>query len=279
MHIYHKILPCLLPFLPFATCHQLQQPLISQQPLLRNATLDDADDITSVVIAAFSPTPAWQYIYQFHKSKPNEHHRCVRDGIMQVVAEPEFHIEVIEAPADVKGELNVVAAAAWRPNFSEDAMGVFVSRVASKYRIIALFQMSLFRLWELGRNGKGWADKTKEHCEHRDMNLTRALPFAHASTIALKKYIEEPFGPTQLYLDMIAVHPDYQLHGAGTRLVSRGVERGRRDGVNVTLAALPTSEGFYAHIGWRSWSNFTIEGVDGDREFRYDVMAYDFEGE
>lgn len=78
---------------------------------------------------------------------------------------------------------------------------------------------------------------------------------------------------------MIAVHPDYQLHGAGTRLVSKGIERGRKDGVNVTLAALPTSEGFYAHIGFYSDANFTIEGVDGDREFRYDVMVYDFVAE
>lgn len=118
-----------------------------------------------------------------------------------------------------------------------------------------------------------------EQCEHRDMNITRAIPFGHASIIALRKYLAEPFGPTQLYLDMIAVHPDYQLHGAGSRLVSRGVEVGRKEGVNVTLAALPTNEGFYAHIGFYSDLNFTIEGIDGDREFRYDVMAYDFGAE
>jgi GNAT superfamily N-acetyltransferase len=111
------------------------------------------------------------------------------------------------------------------------------------------------------------------------MNLTRAIPFGHDSTIALKKYIEEPFGPTQLYLDLIAVHPEYQLHGVGTRLVSRGVEIGRKEGVNVTLAALPTSEGFYAHIGFYSDSNFTLKSIDGDKEFRYDVMAYDFDAE
>jgi ribosomal protein S18 acetylase RimI-like enzyme len=110
------------------------------------------------------------------------------------------------------------------------------------------------------------------------MNLTRAIPFGVASAVALEKYVKEPFGPTQLYLDMIAVHPDYQLHGAGTRLVSRGVEIGRKEGSNVTLVALPSSEGFYAHIGWKSWTNFTIDTVDGG-ELRYDVMAYDFEGE
>lgn len=115
-----------------------------------------------------------------------------------------------------------------------------------------------------------------EECEHRDMNFTRAMDMSRKSTDALYRYVEEPFGPDQLYLDTLGVHPDYQLHGAGTRLVAKGVERGRKEGVNVTLVALPTSEGFYAHIGWKSWKNFTIETVDGDREFRYDVMAYDF---
>lgn len=273
MRIFHTFASFLLPFLLFTTCHQLQQPLnpnAPSQPRLRNATVDDADDIASVIIAAFSPTPAWQYIYQFLESKPKEHHRCVRSGIMQGFALPEYYGEVIEAPQNVKGELSVAAVAIWRRNLSlgaedEDGTAMFMSRMASKY-----FTMR-----------DDWDQLTGyiEQCEHRDMNLTRAIPFGHDSTVALRKYIEEPFGPTQLYLDLIAVHPEYQLHGAGTRLVSRGIEIGRKEGVNVTLAALPTSEGFYAHIGFYSDANFTLKSIDGDKEFRYDVMAYDFDAE
>lgn len=130
-----------LSLLPFTASHQFQHPLIPNyphQPRLRNATIDDADDLASIVIAAFSPTPAWQYIYQFHKARPKEHHRCVRFGIMQVLTSPGYHVEVIGAPDEAKGELKVAAAAAWRPNFTmdeeddEDGTGMFMSRIASE---------------------------------------------------------------------------------------------------------------------------------------------------
>lgn len=136
MHLSHILTSCLFTFLPLTTCHELQYPLISNQPRLRNATLEDADDLASIVIAVFSPTPAWQYIYQFHKTNPKELHRCVRSGIIQVLTSPDYYVEVIEAPDDANGELSIAAAAAWRPNFTmddeEDGMGVFVSRITSK---------------------------------------------------------------------------------------------------------------------------------------------------
>lgn len=156
MHTYRTLATLTFLLVTLVTCHQPQLPLISkpQQPLLRDATFNDADDIASVVIAAFSPTPAWQYIYQFHESKPKEHYRCVRFGVMQGLSSPKYHIEVIETPEDVKGELSVAAVAAWRPNFTlgtEDkdemglGMGMYLERVASKY--YSDIPNSRFRTW------------------------------------------------------------------------------------------------------------------------------------
>jgi hypothetical protein len=132
MHASRACAPFLFSFITLTAC-QLQQPLTSQ-PRLRNATIEDADDIATVVIAAFSPTPPWKYIYQFSSEKPKEHHRCVRYGVMQGLTSPDYHAEVIEAPCKVKGGLSVVAAALWRPNYSsgEDGMGMFMSRIASE---------------------------------------------------------------------------------------------------------------------------------------------------
>jgi len=111
------------------------------------------------------------------------------------------------------------------------------------------------------------------------MNLTRAMDMDHKSTAAKRNYVDEPFGENQLYLQLLSTHPEFQLHGAGTRLVSRGVEVGRKNDVNVTLIALPTAEGFYEHIGFNSVVNFTISSVDEDESFRYNVMAYNFTSE
>lgn len=108
-----------------ATC---QQQILGAQPLLRNASLKDADDIASVIIAAFSPLPSWQYIYQFREKYPKEHHRCVRFGVTQALTAASYHVEVIEAPAE--SNLMVAAVAIWRQNTSQD--GMFLHRLSSK---------------------------------------------------------------------------------------------------------------------------------------------------
>ena len=77
-----------------------QQQILSAQPLLRNASLRDADDIASVIAAAFSPIPSWKYMYQFYKEYPKEHHRCVRLMVTQVLTAASYRVEVIEAPAE-----------------------------------------------------------------------------------------------------------------------------------------------------------------------------------
>jgi GNAT superfamily N-acetyltransferase len=126
--------------------------------------------------------------------------------------------------------------------------------------------------------GRRWVDANKKvaECSHRDMNLTRGYDMERKSIAAKQKYVDEPFGASQLYLELLCTHPEYQLHGAGTRLVKRGLEIGEKERVNVTLAALPTSEGFYAHLGFESVTNLSISSVDEDEWFRYDVMVYDF---
>lgn len=93
-----------------ATCEQ-QQPLGPQAPRLRNASLEDIDDISTVVIAAFSPLPDWQYLYQFHKDFPEEHKRCARDNVVRVLSDASYHARVIEAPAN--SNISVVAVAIW----------------------------------------------------------------------------------------------------------------------------------------------------------------------
>ena len=109
----------------FATC---QQQILNAQLFLRNATLKDADDIASVIIAAFSPLPSWDYIYQFRKEYPKEHHRCVRSDVIQALTAASYVVEVIEAPAE--SNLTVAAVAIWHQNISHD--GMFLQPISSK---------------------------------------------------------------------------------------------------------------------------------------------------
>lgn len=109
------------------------------------------------------------------------------------------------------------------------------------------------------------------------MNITRAIDWERKAKAAERNYVHDVFGEQQLYLEELATHPDYQSRGAGTQLVSRGIERGRRQGVNVTLLAQPTAEEFYLRRGFAEMRNISIESVDGDEAFVFNVMAYNFD--
>lgn len=111
---------------------------------------------------------------------------------------------------------------------------------------------------------------------HKDMNITRALDYEHKFNAAKRKYVDDVFGADQLYLELLGTHPDFQLRGAGSKLVGSGIERGRKHGTNVTLCAEPTAEGFYLHVGFVATATISFTSVDGDQVFRFPVMAYDF---
>ncbi|KZM26858.1 uncharacterized protein EKO05_0011432 [Ascochyta rabiei] len=217
------------------------QQVLGPQGRLRNASLADADNIATIVIAAFEPLPSWQYLYYFRHSFPQAHRECVRFGITQMLSHPDSKTEVIEAPHGSK--IPLVAVAAWR--------------------------QSHFAHGPVLRNAP-------EGC-FKSMNITRAIDWERKFNAAEREFVQDVFGKQQVYLFELATHPDYQSKGAGTRLVEIGVERGRREGVNVTLIAQPTAEGFYLKRGFKEIRNISIESVDRNEEFEFNVMAYDLD--
>lgn len=104
--------------------------------------------------------------------------------------------------------------------------------------------------------------------------MTRALDWDHKFTAAKRTNVDEYFGRNQLYLELLATHPGYQGRGAGTRLVRNGLRRAKEADINATLIAEATAETFYVYLGFTSIKNVSIETVDGDQTFRFDVMAY-----
>lgn len=235
------------------------QQVLSPQPRLRNGTLEDADDITTILLSAFASMPSWEYLYQFRDEYPEEHRRCLRLGMKQTMSRPTAHTEVIEAPTG--SNLSVIAVAIWqRDNPQEEIslhrrMGKQPSH-STDCRVSLTFQIA-------------W-------CLHRDVNFTRAFDWEMKIIPAKRKLVDQYFGKEQLYLEWLATHPDYQGQGAGTRLARRGIAIGREAEVNVTLLAQPSAESYYLHVGFDEISNMSIESVDKDRVFRFPVMAYNF---
>lgn len=104
--------------------------------------------------------------------------------------------------------------------------------------------------------------------------MTRALAWDHDFTAEKRRAVDEVFGSDQLYLDTLATHPEHQLRGSGTRLVTQGTDIGTQEHVNVTLIAEPTARTFYLHLGFSSVDNVTIMSVDRDEKFSFSVMKY-----
>lgn len=93
---------------------QGSQKILDSHAVFRNATLEDADDIAVIVMAAFEPMPDWQYFRQFRHDFPEGHRDCVRFGVSQMLSNPNAHTEVIEAPQD--SDIPLIAVAIWLQN-------------------------------------------------------------------------------------------------------------------------------------------------------------------
>lgn len=104
---------------------QVLRPPVRPQARLRNATLEDVDNILTTIVAAFSPLPDWKYIYQYDKEFPEEHKSCGREQIRWALARESVLIQVIEPLAD--SDLAVAAVAVWEQQKDSQAFWRFYS--------------------------------------------------------------------------------------------------------------------------------------------------------
>ena len=251
---------CLIAICHASVTHPVQQP-ISSTPLLRNATITDAEAITSIILEAFFELPYIKYLYQFADDYPQDRHDCMYIDIHAALLIPDVLTQVALLPDNLEPhELVPVAVAIW----------------------------SLPTLWQTSKNRFPFSwllnplASASAECKHRDLNMTRAQDWVEQFSKA--DHLDDIYPPSQqFYLNTLATHPDYQRHGAGGALVNAGLALGRKayEGENVTATLIATEAGepLYAHLEWESIDNFTISSldeVDGKREeWRFDVMTHE----
>ena len=277
-----------------------QQPLQDQavnlsfnfKPRIRNGTLADLDAITNVLVDAYSPAPEQEYIFQFRDQYSKYHWECMRqdvlDAFKQVRERDGVYFNVIDAPIEKKDvdevgsgdegdhghpqEMKVVAIAAWIRYAREDDVE------ESQTSLPALFS-SLYP--DVGvRESK----QAKTNCSlHLDMNITRAEHFSRQFSAYKDHYIETAYDK-QVYLALLATHPDYDGRGFGAMHCEWGKELARRWGeeleekVNVTLMATPPGYSLYSTIGFESVKNLSFTRVEGDKPKELcwqEVMEYE----
>lgn len=118
--------------------------------------------------------------------------------------------------------------------------------------------------------------KTKgppDNLQRRDASAARMTAFRGAIGRAKKEWFDDKYGEKQLYLSMLACHPDYQKRGAGEMLCRWGVEKGKAEGLTVTLFASPMGWQLYRRIGFKDVGTFRTQVVGEDEYLDTPGMA------
>lgn len=247
------------------------QSLLTTPVEIRNATIADAERITTIVQQAFHDSSDTKYVYQFMDQHPQHYFNCVLGRVSDVLHDPDMMVQVALLPDNSPPHDLVPAGVAFW-----DFPSVWSRGPSSLATLNGLFLPSLNAITTMD---------LPEACIPI-LNITRAIDFDHQITMAQRKYLNQPYPPShQYYLDTLATHPDYQRRGAGGALVTSGLDfadqiRSPDDNLTATLMATQAGEPLYLHLGWDSLKNFTVTGLDvldgGSREvWVFDAMKYD----
>lgn len=236
----------------------------------RNATIDDLDDIATVWIDAFKPSPIFSYIRQFVDEVGEQYTwTCQRDRLLalfqQQAADYRFQVITVPESASPLGE-KVVSVSVWDFSRTEH----------HRHDETALTSLLPF----VAHSSTDSTHNSGFNCSaHLDMNLTRAIHFQHVVEDAERRYLIEPFG-SQLSLALLATHPSWDGHGFASQHLHwgkaqleplRGQARGR---LPITLLATPAGFPLYLDEGFKELGNITFERLDGKGAFWYEAMAY-----
>lgn len=249
----------------------------------RNATIGDIDDITTVLIDAFKPSPVFNYIRQFADEVGEEYvWTCQRDDYLALFQQHsgDYRFQVVAVPdsTSLSGE-RVVSVSVWDVSRTEH------------HRDDKLLLTPLSPL--LGRGLSQTTHRSSRNrsrrvsglnCSaHLDMNLTRAVHFQRFMEDAEREYLSEPLG-AQLYLGLLATHPSWDGNGFAAQHLRWGraqlelLSGPLGDGMPMTLLATPAGYPLYTAEGFKELKNITMERLDGKGLFWHEAMSYEQSG-
>jgi GNAT superfamily N-acetyltransferase len=228
-------------------CNSGSQHTLGGQAVIRNATLADEDAITNIIIDAYASAPEIAYCYQFRDKYPKYHWECMRRSVREALEQQsdDIIVNVIDAP-------------------------ISDSKDTKDRKAVAL------AIWELntGHRSGHFSMSMSTNCSaHLDMNITRALHFDRQLSAAKKVYIDEAYD-RQVYLNLLATHPDYEGRGFGAAHCGWGKALARRKGQNVTLIATPAGYRLYKTIGFERVANISFTKVGGAPLTWFEAMVY-----
>lgn len=251
--------------------------------IVRNATLQDLDNVASVLASAFAGSPAWNYGYQFRKISPEYHLYCLRKDIRQQFLRMDVQrtwAKVLELrDPDRDGQTEVVSVAVWKlldQRGGTDREGGLESRERSLSSPWMDFRRITTEAAQLitGDDESGSATEPFDCSLHLDANITRLNDFQQQLQIQRRPYIEDAY-PVQLYLEELATHPHWQGHGYAEQLVRWGMSEAQRRKLGpVTLVSTPAGHDIYRRLGFIDLGEVLVRRLDGAAKLWFEAMRW-----
>ena len=270
----------------------LSLPIINknQQPLpdndhnylkshFRGVEFKDLAAITTVFIEAFSPSAVWHYVMPGLQDHKDEAWACLhaelKDAwrtrntnrtigkVITVPSRSNGHSES-EQEAEAEEEDLVVSFSFWSIRTRKYGGDGEIEEPQEATNPLTSFSSLAAALQS--RCG-GMAPGT---------NLTRAMDFQRQNDAYEYKYFDKAY-PHQLYLKLLATHPDWDGNGFGARHVEWGQQLSLElePRMPVTLFASPAGYPLYDSLGFESVKNATIAMLDGLGDLWFEVMRWE----
>jgi hypothetical protein len=288
------------PKLPIAPTHQQpfipkpNQPNNINDPLtydFRPAIESDLPAITTITVEAFSPSAAWHYLIPHIKSHKTDIWNCLHDQIVQGwqnFDSKKTFLNVITVPpssSSSNSENNNTNPDDQENPQQELPVSFAVWNILTASSSSSSSSTSPFSL-----------DSILQTCHTLPgTNLTRAYDYDRQLQPTLQKFFSPSEGSVwqdQLYLNLLATHPEWDGNGFGARQVGWGMELSRRLGggggggeegmgeataasIPVTLLSTPAGWPLYESLGFEGVENATVGLLDGLGELWFEICKWD----
>lgn len=229
---------------------------------LRQATLDDVDAVVDISTAAMPADPQYDYRFPLRKQYPKEHRIATRKTIARFldVEAGQYTVMLAEMAAlDDPRRVKPVAFCVFETANLNLEHGVAGCRKAS--------ESSEQRLLLMKDRTDAMFPDPKPPLEPRiDGNTARMKAFKEGLDNYQRQFFDDVYGKDYFFLVLLATHPHYQRHGAGSRLVNWGVRIARERDIRLGLFASPMGKPLYQHFGFHEIGSAVVR-VEGEVEF------------
>ncbi|KAN0091697.1 hypothetical protein V8E51_017544 [Hyaloscypha variabilis] len=211
---------------------------------LRDATLDDLEDLTRIAIAVIPQEAVVRYLYPKMDEYPDDVYKYTRLEMEQFIQDKidkwKYKVMLCE-----KQNLNR------KPHMETIAFSVW--------------EISALKIGEHlpGSEGEGSVEEKDDDSERRDADQVRIKYYQRIVNEARRTYLEpsgRENGPlSYLHCTRLATDPRWQRHGAGTLLSKWGLDVANDQTLAIGLFATPSGESLYTELGFELLTRITVQ--------------------